>query len=233
MSIDARMHATQGSPRPSGPRRRSAAYVHARAVGAYVPKLTRKAFEKYGFSAATLLTDWAAIVGEEIAGVAVPERLKWPRDVRIREDVEAGAEGRPGAVLVLRVDPARALDVEYKGRQILERINGYFGYRAIAELRILQAPLAQARSGGRQPRHAGALRGARACGDRGRAPARGPRTAQVGAHEPRPCRLTPARGLPFLHLAFRRHFALLQRSSHARRTTVRRPQLGRAPTACP
>jgi hypothetical protein len=117
--------------------------VAARAVGAFVPKLTRKAFEKYGFSAATLLTDWATIVGKELSSYSAPERLKWPRGVAIREDVEAGAEGRPGAVLVLRVDPARALDVEYKGRQILERINGYFGYRAIAELRILQAPLSK------------------------------------------------------------------------------------------
>ena len=118
-------------------------YIAARAVGSFVPKLTRKAFEKYGFSAATLLTDWSAIVGKELASFTAPERLKWPRNVAIRDDVEAGAEGRPGATLVLRVDPARALDVEYKGRQILERINGYFGYRAIAELRILQAPLAK------------------------------------------------------------------------------------------
>jgi hypothetical protein len=130
------------STRPTA--RGRAGLVPARAVGTYVPKLTRKAFEKYGFSAATLLTDWAVIVGEDIAGFASPERLKWPRNVGVHEDVEAGAEGRPGAVLVVRVDPARALDVAYKTRQILERINGYFGYRAIAELRILQAPLAPA-----------------------------------------------------------------------------------------
>jgi hypothetical protein len=140
MTKQASMHATQGS-QAAAVRR---AYVPARAVGAFVPKLTRKAFEKYGFSAATLLTDWAAIVGKELAQMSMPERLKWPRGVNIREDVEAGAEGRPGAVLILRVDPARALDIEYKGRQILERINCYFGYRAIAELRILQAPLPKA-----------------------------------------------------------------------------------------
>jgi hypothetical protein len=115
--------------------------IPARALGAYIPKLTRKAFEKYGFSAAALLTDWAMIVGEETARFAAPERLKWPRSVAVRGDVEAGAEGRPGATLLLRVDPARALDVQYQARQILERINGYFGYRAVAELRILQAPL--------------------------------------------------------------------------------------------
>jgi hypothetical protein len=131
----------QGSQAAGAAQRRG--YVPARAVGAFVPKLTRKAFEKYGFSAATLLTDWATIVGKELAGFTAPERLKWPRGVDIREDVDAGAEGRPGATLILRVDPARALDVEYKGQQILERINGYFGYRAIAEMRIRQAPLAQ------------------------------------------------------------------------------------------
>ena len=43
---------------------------------------------------------------------------------------------------MLRVDGARALDVQYKARQVIERINAYFGYAAIAELRILQAPVA-------------------------------------------------------------------------------------------
>jgi hypothetical protein len=136
---------------PAGTSRRGG-YVAARAVGSFVPKLTRKAFEKYGFSAAALLTDWATIVGADLASYAAPERLKWPRNVNIREDVEAGAEGRPGAILVLRVDPARALDVQYKGQQIVERINGYFGYRAVADLRLLQAPLSQpAKSAAPQP----------------------------------------------------------------------------------
>ncbi len=117
------------------------AYVPARAVGAYLPKLTRKAFEMFGFSTATLLTDWATIIGSEIAGYAVPERIKWPRSAGESDGAETDTRGRSGATLVLRVDPARALDVEYKGQQILERINAYFGYRAVAELRLLQAPL--------------------------------------------------------------------------------------------
>jgi hypothetical protein len=110
-----------------------------------VPKLTQKAFEKYGFSAATLLTDWAQIAGADVAGYTVPERLKWPRGPGAYAEVEEGAEGRPGATLVLRVDPARALDVEYKGRQIIERINAYFGYRAVAALRLIQAPVEAAK----------------------------------------------------------------------------------------
>ena len=56
-----------------------------------------------------------------------------------RQPVE---KGRSGATLVLRVDGARALDVQYRARQIIERINAYFGYAAVAELRIVQAPVA-------------------------------------------------------------------------------------------
>lgn len=129
--------------RPDGPAR---GRISAKAVGSYVPKLTRKAFEKYGFSAAALLTDWETIVGKKFAGFAVPERLKWPRSVSFSGDIEPGAEGRPGATLILRVDPAYALEVEYQGAQILERINAYFGYRAVAELRLMQAPLTTATS---------------------------------------------------------------------------------------
>ncbi len=113
----------------------------ARVVGAFVPGLTRKSFEKYGFSTATLLTDWAIIVGGELAGFTMPERLKWPRNVAAYDDVDASAKGRPGATLVLRVDGPRAIEVQYQTPQIIERINAHFGYRAVAEIRFIQAPL--------------------------------------------------------------------------------------------
>jgi hypothetical protein len=116
-------------------------FVSARAVGSYVPKLTHKAFEKYGFAAAALITDWGAIVGAELARYTAPERLKWPRGAGLGEAQDEDAKGRPGATLIVRVEPARALDVQYRAQQLLERINGHFGYRAVAELRLLQAPL--------------------------------------------------------------------------------------------
>lgn len=116
----------------------AARFVPAKAVGSFVPTLTRKAFEKFGFSTATLITDWARIAGAELAQYTMPDKLKWPRgaDAAFEEEGE-----RRGATLILRVDPARALDVEYRARQIMERINGYFGYRAVETIRLVQAPL--------------------------------------------------------------------------------------------
>ena len=123
------------SPRSAGNR--------VRAVGAFVPGLTRKSFEKYGFSTATLLTDWTIIAGPELAGYTLPERLKWPRNVDAYEDVDVSQKGRPGATLVLRVDGPRAIEVQYQTGQIIERINAHFGYRAVADVRFIQAPLPQ------------------------------------------------------------------------------------------
>ena len=113
----------------------------AKSVGSFVPKLTGKAFEKYGFSTATLLTDWPMIIGAELAAYTQPERLKWPRNVDAYTETPDTDRGRPGATLVLRVDGARALDVQYRGAQIIDRINAYFGYRAVTELRFIQAPV--------------------------------------------------------------------------------------------
>ena len=120
---------------------RGPAWLSVKAVGAFVPKLTQKSFEKYGFSTATLLTDWAGIVGQDMARDTMPERLKWPRGVAALRENTGEDASLGGATLVLRVDPARALDISYKERQIVERINTYFGYRAVSELRIIQAPV--------------------------------------------------------------------------------------------
>jgi hypothetical protein len=128
-------------------RKRPQGLFGVKAVGSFLPSLTRKAFEKYGFSAATLITDWPAIAGCDLAAVTSPERLKWPRQIERGEDDSGApspaAKGRPGATLVLRVDGAHALTVQYSARQIMERINAYFGYAAVAELRIVQAPVGE------------------------------------------------------------------------------------------
>jgi hypothetical protein len=113
--------------------------VVARTVGSFVPRLTRPAFERYGFSAAALITDWETIVGADIARYTMPERLKWPKRVEWSgEEVSEEDRGRPGATLVLAVAAGRALDIQYKAAQLVERINSYFGYRAVADLRIVQ-----------------------------------------------------------------------------------------------
>ncbi len=124
---------------PPDQRRKTNSYV--RAAGSFVPKIAAKAFEKFGFHSAEIMTDWARIIGADIAKYTEPERLKWPRSFSSGETLADGRDARPGGTLILRVDPSRALDVEYKAAEIMDRINRYFGYRAIETLKIIQAPL--------------------------------------------------------------------------------------------
>lgn len=122
---------------PPDARRKTTSF--ARAAGSFVPKLTAKVFEKYGFHSAEIMTDWARIAGVDVAQWSEPERIRWPRETAT--GLDGDTERRKGAILVLRVEPARALEIEYKSAEIIDRINRYFGYRAIETLKVLQAPL--------------------------------------------------------------------------------------------
>ena len=119
--------------RPAGALARSG----MRAVGSFVPNLTAKAFAKYGFSIAGLAGQWGVIVGRELAAYTQPQQLRWRR-----APGGAAVRRREGATLVLRVEGARALEVQFQAAQLLERVNGYFGYAAVAALRVVQGPVA-------------------------------------------------------------------------------------------
>jgi hypothetical protein len=116
------------------------------AVGAYVPAIARKVFEAHGFPSASILSDWPEIIGADFAAITAPERLVWPRgEHQSHTDGESPRRTplhrRTGATLFLRVEGPRSLEVQHIAPQLLERINTYFGYRAVAELRIMQGPV--------------------------------------------------------------------------------------------
>lgn len=118
--------------------------VWARPIGAYAARALDPAARARGFATTAILSEWPAIVGAELAKFTMPDKLVWPRR---RDDAENAAppKGRrdEGAILVLRVEGPRAIEVQHRSGQILERVNSYFGYRAVAEMRILQAPVAR------------------------------------------------------------------------------------------
>lgn len=111
-----------------------------KSVGHYLPQITRPVFEKFGYQRAALHTDWHSIVGEPLCHFTAPEQIK--HQTRGNEAAEFEQEGqKKGAVLVVRVEGPAALEVQHQAPQIIERINSYFGFRAIESIRILQAPL--------------------------------------------------------------------------------------------
>ena len=120
----------------------------AKTIGHFMSGVTRPVFEKFGFQRAALITDWESIIGAPLCHFTVPEEIKWNNANNDLAEVEQYGQ-KKGATLVLRVEGPAALEVQHQAPQIIERINSYFGYRAIADIRILQAPLE--RSGTQEP----------------------------------------------------------------------------------
>lgn len=119
-------------------------YSGARAIGAYAAAMLDPIARARGFATTALLTEWPAIVGAELASFTLPDKVIWPRRT---DDGEApppqSAWRADGAILVLKVEGPRAIELQHRSGQILERVNTYFGYRAIAQLRFLQAPISR------------------------------------------------------------------------------------------
>jgi hypothetical protein len=91
-------------------------------------------FARQGFASADIVTHWPDIVGPEIAAHAEPMKLKWLR---------GGDEEAAPATLVLRVEGPAAVEIQHLAAVILERVNRFFGWRAIDRIALRQAPLAR------------------------------------------------------------------------------------------
>lgn len=105
------------------------------AIGARVAGLTRDIFRKRGFAQSHILAHWPEIVGTALAEYSSPEKLAFP---------QATNDGRgptTGATLAIRVDGPVALEIRHLEPQIVERINGYYGYNAVSRLKLTQGPL--------------------------------------------------------------------------------------------
>jgi hypothetical protein len=93
-----------------------------------LPALTKTAFRNTmggrGFAEAGLITEWASIVGNDVARMSRPAQLSFPRGER------------KGGVLTIECGGAAALELQHLKPQILDRINSHFGYAALAELRF-------------------------------------------------------------------------------------------------
>ncbi len=93
------------------------------------------AFKQQGFASAELVTRWADIAGAEVAALAEPLRIQWPRALE-------GVASEP-ATLVLRVEGPAAIEVQHLSNVILERVHRFFGWQAVGRLAPRQAPLAR------------------------------------------------------------------------------------------
>lgn len=95
-----------------------------RPLSRIAPDVAAKALGKRGLAFGPLITEWADIVGPHLAARAVPDKLAFPRGKK------------ENAVLHVRAAAAFALEIQHLEPLIIEKINGYFGYAAVAKLKL-------------------------------------------------------------------------------------------------
>lgn len=105
--------------------RRKAAYR----IGRLLPKSVRDLFRRQGFVEGAVVTRWPEIVGEAMASRSMPTRLNFPRG------------SRSDGTLHIIVDGPFATELQHFEPLLLEKLNAFYGYGAIARVAITQAPL--------------------------------------------------------------------------------------------
>src|SRR5215469_10207630 len=108
------------------------------AIGRFVAPVAGKTLSRGGAAMASLLGQWAAIAGPALAAHTLPAKL-----TKAAPAPAFSGKNAP-SMLLLKVDPAKALDVQYAIPQLIERVNQTLGYQAIAGVRLIQAPVMHA-----------------------------------------------------------------------------------------
>jgi hypothetical protein len=101
----------------SGPRRlsRTVATIAGQALG------------RKGLGFGQLMAQWDTIVGADLAGWTRPAKLSFPR----------GQQG--DATLTVETVGARAIELQHQLPQLIERVNSFFGWAAVARIKLVQA----------------------------------------------------------------------------------------------
>jgi hypothetical protein len=97
-----------------------------RALSEIVPEIGGAAFRRFGFVQSAIVSRWPEIVGERYAGVSTPESIRFP------------AGKKADGVLTLSVEGAHAPMMQHVAPALIERVNRFFGYPAVARLQIRQ-----------------------------------------------------------------------------------------------
>ncbi len=103
----------------------------ARAVADLMPEIGRAAFRRFGFVQSSVVSRWDEIVGSRYAAVSAPEFIRFPLGKK--------SEG----TLELMVEGAHATMMQHVVPEIIERVNRFFGYSAVAHVKIRQGLIAK------------------------------------------------------------------------------------------
>ena len=100
----------------------------SRPLSDLIPGLTKEILGKKSLLFGKLVLEWPHIAGPDMADKTMPLDLRFAKK----------ADQKSQAVLHLAVQSAYALEISYQKALLLERVNMFFGYPAIRDIKIIQ-----------------------------------------------------------------------------------------------
>ena len=95
-----------------------------RTVSNSLPNGLKKIFKKGGHNYSTIIENWSNLVGKKISNVCYPKSIKTNKELK-------------NGVLVLNVFHGDQVFIEYSKQDIVDKINTFFGYQFIKEVRLV------------------------------------------------------------------------------------------------
>ncbi len=102
-------------------------------IGETISKVNKKYSSKFGKNEFLIISKWPQIVGTFFADHSEPDKIS-----RVTEEFNELNEPIYKNFLHVKVSPAAAVEFQHYKDTIIDKINSFFGYNAIADLRLQQ-----------------------------------------------------------------------------------------------
>ena len=92
-----------------------------------IPKTLKKHLRKGGYNYSNIVDNWTKMVSKKISDACYPLTVKMGKEMR-------------NGTLILNVVHGKEMEVEYEKKEIIDKINSFFGYNCISQvtLKIVQ-----------------------------------------------------------------------------------------------
>ena len=102
----------------------SKTYVQGlRPFGNTLPRGVRGILKRNGYNYSEIISKWNFLVGKNISTCSFPKSIKMNRENK-------------NGTLIISVERGNEIIIEYSKNEIINKINSYFGYKLINEIRI-------------------------------------------------------------------------------------------------
>ena len=103
----------------------SKTYVQGlRSFGNTLPRGVKGILKKNGYNYSEIISKWSMLVGKEISGCA------YPKSIKMKKRDSSGT-------LLIAIKRGNEINIEYSKNEIINKINSYFGYKLIDEIKII------------------------------------------------------------------------------------------------